>query len=284
MPNLPFSKKTRSRKMPSPKYQIVGIILVKNEDLQIERVVRNIVNFCDKIIVTDHGSQDHTFEILTKLSQEFQHITLKKIDHPSQSHNEIEKFAGTPTWIFVIDGDEIYDPAGLALMKQYLLEGRFDNDWNIFCNSINCIQLDYSKKIAKGYLAPPSRAIARLFNFSMIESWINCPERVHGGDIKFRNNFHLGMRRYLQNEFSWENSYFRCVHVAFIQRSSLQKLFPNKSRLNPAEIEERKNTRNWRHLPRHIFLLAKHWLGFDWKNQKYRRGPVVEKDVSAFLG
>ena len=267
-----------------PTVKIVGIILIKDEDLHIERVIRNIVNFCDSIIVTDHKSQDRTFEIVDKLTQEFPQITLLTIDHPSQSHTAIQNFAGTQTWVFVVDGDELYDPAGLSTMKKYLIEGRFDQDWNIFCNTLNCIDVDYIKKSARGFLAPPSRAGARLFNFSIIESWTGCPERIHGGTIKFRPNFHSGLRRYLHKELSWEDSYFRCVHLSFVQRSSLQKSMLNKGRLNPGEVEERMKTRNWRHLPGHIMVLIKHWLGLDWKNQKYRRGPVVEKDVSAFLG
>ncbi len=264
--------------------QIVGIILIKNEDLHIEKTIRNIVNFCDLIIVTDHNSQDQTFEIVNKLTKEYHHIQLSKIVHPTESHKVIEKFAGTPAWIFVVDGDEIYDPAGLAIMRKNLQEGLFDQDWNIFCNTLNCVSVDYTNKTAKGYLAPPSRAGARLFNFSMIESWTDCPERVHGGKIKFRPGYHLGLRRYLHTEHTWENSYFRCVHVAFVKRSSMQSPFSKKGRLNPGEIEERRITKNWRHLVGHFIILIKHLIGLDWKSQKYRRGPLVEKDISAFIG
>jgi hypothetical protein len=183
----------------------------------------------------------------------------------------------------VVDGDEIYDPAGLAIMRKYLLEGRFDQDWNIFCNTLNCTAVDYNQKTARGYLAPPSRAGARLYNFSIIESWTDCPERVHGGNLIFKLGYHSGLRHYLHNEYAWENAYFRCVHVAFVQRSSCQKSVDGKGRLKPGEIEERKNTRNWRHLPGYIKILVKHWLGIDWKNQKYRRGKLVEKDISPFL-
>jgi glycosyltransferase involved in cell wall biosynthesis len=263
--------------------QIVGIVLIKNEDIHIERAIRNVVNFCDLIIVADHQSQDHTFEIVENLAKEFPHIQLKKIDHPRESHQVIEQFAGTPTWIFVVDGDEIYDPAGLAIMRRYLQEGRFDQDWNIFCNTLNCVALDYTKKTARGYLAPPSRAGARLFNFSLIESWTGCPERVHGGNIIFKPGYHLGLRHYLHTEYSWENAFFRCVHVAFVQRSSLQRPFVGKGRLNPGEIEERNISKNWRHFPGYLKILIKYWIGIDWKSQKYRRGGLVEKNISAFL-
>jgi len=33
--------------------QIVGNMLVRNEDVFIERAIRNVVEFCDKIIITN---------------------------------------------------------------------------------------------------------------------------------------------------------------------------------------------------------------------------------------
>ena len=44
--------------------KIVAIMLIRNEDIHIERVIRNIVDFCDTIIITDHQSTDGTFETL----------------------------------------------------------------------------------------------------------------------------------------------------------------------------------------------------------------------------
>jgi glycosyltransferase involved in cell wall biosynthesis len=263
--------------------RIIGIVLIKNEDLHIERVIRNVLNFCDEIIIADHQSEDHSFEIVEALAREFPQISAKRIEHPNESHQAIQHLAGTPTWIFVIDGDEIYDPVGLVAMRKYLLEGRFDKDWNIFCNTLNCVAVDYKKKTAKGYLAPPSRAGARLFNFSIIESWTDCPERVHGGNLIFKPGYGPNLRRNLHQELGWENAYFRCVHVAFVQRSSHKKTGDGKGRLNPGEIEELRKTKNWRHFPGYLKTLIKYWLGLDWKNQKYRRGELVEKDISAFL-
>ena len=264
--------------------QIVGIVLIKNEDLHIERAIRNMIDFCDSIIVTDHHSEDRTYPIVQNLAQEFpEKITVRQIEHPRESHQAVEGLAGTPTWVFVVDGDEIYDPRGLVIMRKQLLGGEFSKDWNIFCNTLNCISVDYENKSAKGYLAPPSRAGARLFNFSMIESWTDCPERIHGGNLVFKPGFDAGLRRYLHQEHDWENSFFRCMHVAFVRRSSLQKQEDGRGRLNPGEIEERRKTMNWMHFPAYIRLWFEHLVGLDWKNQKYKRGPLVQKDISAFL-
>jgi len=263
--------------------RIIGILLIKNEDLHIERVIRNIVNFCDLIIINDHQSDDHTFEIIEKLANEFPHISINRIEHPRESHISIEKFANTPSWIFIVDGDEIYDPDGLSIMRDRLLEGRYDQYWNIFCNTLNCVSIDYEKKVAQGFLAPPSRAGARLFNFSTIESWTDCPERVHGGTIKFLPGFNAGLRYYLHNEHNWEDAFFRCVHLAFVRRSSKQSQINPKGRLNPVEIEEQRKLKNIIHFPSFIKFTINNWLGKNWKNQKYRRGNLVTKNITEFL-
>ena len=37
-----------------PSFQIVGSVQVRNEDIYVERAVSNILDFCDKLIITDH--------------------------------------------------------------------------------------------------------------------------------------------------------------------------------------------------------------------------------------
>lgn len=62
--------------------QIIGIMLVKNEDVFIERAIRNIVDFCDRIIITDHRFTDLTYKIceyLAKLSQGIIHLADQQI-------------------------------------------------------------------------------------------------------------------------------------------------------------------------------------------------------------
>ena len=66
-------------------FQIVGIMLVKNEDVYIEHAIRNVMAFCDKIIIFDHQSTDHTFEICSRLADEFQKIELRRIQSPVES-------------------------------------------------------------------------------------------------------------------------------------------------------------------------------------------------------
>jgi glycosyltransferase involved in cell wall biosynthesis len=265
-------------------FQIVGIMLVKNEDVYIERSIRNIIDFCDKIIITDHQSTDGTFEICRALAEIFPKIDLRSIQSPHESALAIEPYAGTNTWIFGVDGDEIYDPQGLKTMRKHLLNGLFSKDWCIFGNALNVISLDLDKKIAKGHLAPPCRPTSKLYNFSFIEWWINSSERLHGEDIKFKPGSDGGLRRYLHTEISWDQSYFRHLHMPFMKRSTQQKASFIKTRLNPdelmrADLEKYKLAR----LLRLLRIQVAQVFGFDWKNKKYRRGPLVEKDITQFF-
>lgn len=101
--------------------QIVGISLVRNEDLYIERVLLNILEFCDRIIVVDHGSTDRTPELLEQLRRQHTKIEVHRVINASVSHDLIAGFAGSPVWIFGIDGDELYEPARLRDLRARVL-------------------------------------------------------------------------------------------------------------------------------------------------------------------
>jgi hypothetical protein len=40
-----------------PVKQIVGLVLVRNEDIHVGRAVANITAFCDRILLADHRSE-----------------------------------------------------------------------------------------------------------------------------------------------------------------------------------------------------------------------------------
>ncbi len=263
--------------------QIVGSVQVRNEDIYIERAVLNILDFCDKVIITDHQSTDRTFEICRCLSDQYPKIELTTIQNLREATVALEPYFGTNTWIFGVDGDEIYDPVGLATLRCNLLAGVFSKHWCIFGNVLNVTSIDLKHKTAKGFLAPPSRSMTKLYNFSMIESWNNCSERLLGEDIRFKDGFNTKLRRYLHLEMSWDQSYYRCLHLPFMKRSSQQKLKLARTRLNPDEINTMKlEKNNLMRILRFTQIHTRRLFGVDWKGKKYRQGPLVEKDVASF--
>lgn len=199
--------------------QIVGIVLVKNEECFVEQAIRNSISFCDRLLLIDHDSVDGTLLILESLHKEYPEKTsLYSIHHPRESHELLKPFVGTSTWVFAVDGDEIYDPKGLSLFRERLLSGEFDQEWMIVGNVLHVEEL--SDIVATGYMAPPSRSITKLYNFSAIESWNgNTLERLHGGLPFFRPGFHEQKKRRLCEETTWEEALLRCLHLCFLPRS-----------------------------------------------------------------
>jgi glycosyltransferase involved in cell wall biosynthesis len=263
--------------------KITGIVLVKNEDIYIERVLANILEFCDEIIVTDNYSSDRTYGIIQKLAVQHPKISARRITHPRESHEAIEHYAGTNTWIFAVDGDEIYDPVGLKKMKSILKHGTFQDIWSIYGNVLNCTTINTEKKTANGYLAPPSRSMTKLYNFSLIESWTGCPERLHSGNLTLKNSTQKQKAMELYKTMDWESSYFRCLHAVFVPRSSKKNELLSKTRLNPAEIESIASA----YRKKSYFKMTKRYalslFGSNWKQKKYRRGSLIAKDISIFF-
>ena len=263
--------------------KIIGILLVKDEDIFIESVVLNILEFCDEVFIAENYSRDRTFTILSELAEKYNKIRLARVSHPKESHEFIEEFAGTNTWVFGVDGDEIYDPAGLSKMRKLLHNGSFNEYWCIYGNVLNCKSIDTTKGIAEGYLAPPSRSMTKLYNFSMVESWTDCPERLHSGTLRFKHGINSPPRHRLYETLEWEQSYFRCLHTAFIHRSSLNKKFTRTSRQNPSEILKLKSVHADKSYLKYFFRRVRTELGFDYKHKKYRSGSLVQKNITPFF-
>ena len=254
--------------------KIVGIVLVHNEDLHVERAVRNAARFCDRLILCDHGSRDGTADILRGLASELPRATFHSLPHPRESHELIKPLCGTNTWVFGVDGDEIYDPAGLAVLRDRILDGEFDRVWRMKGNVLHVTEL--GEGFAKGHAAPPSRSITKLYNFSAIRAWDgDTVERLHGGHIEFADGWHDGMKRNLQDEVPWEDSPLRCLHLCFLPRSSRDKTGTGAR----ANIMETYGA-GWRGWAARFFGRSP---SARWKHDHYRRGREVCVDTRPFL-
>ena len=236
--------------------QIIGLCLVKNEEFYIGQVITNIIDFCDKIIVLDNQSEDKTYQIVDNLAREYNSIELVSIADFSESHSFVESYAGTDTWIFGVDGDELYDPQGLKELRAKLLAHEYQSYFMLRGHFFHCIDLDLNEKKAVGYLAPPSNEVTKLFNFSLLSSWKSSGKwqrlsAKHGTiipeiyqtiyqskEVKKKLNYY----KLIYRESDWENSCLRCFHLRFIPRTPLEET--NKSinpRLNPTSVQSKAN-------------------------------------------
>ena len=262
--------------------QIVGIVLVRNEDLFVEQAVRNAAAFCDRIHAVDHVSTDRTWEVLRALADEYDHLDARRVRHAGASHELIEVYAGTETWVFGVDGDELYDPGRLAGFREELLAGGYDGVFKVASNVLNCVELEPERQTASGYLSPPSRSITKLYNFAALDSWTAAgAERLHGGTPVFRAGYDERAVDNIGERVSWDESPLRCLHVCFLRRSSSDPRGEPLAR--PILEETAMQDRSWRGGLKRRVRGRKPPETSAWKREKYMRGELVTVDASPFL-
>ena len=269
--------------------KIVGIFLVKNEDVYIEQAIRNVIDFCDVIYVDDHQSTDQTPEILKRLATEFSQVKVRTIQDTLQSNDNLVKYFGTDTWVFAVDGDELYDKPGLARYRKRLESGEFDDWWLILGNCLHVTEIDSNHQLAQGFMTPHSKSMTKLYNFGLIEDFPVSDERLHGSPV-FKDGGDAPSRwlRFYE-DVTWEDSDFRCLHTAFVTRTSKPEAQTTVMgiRLNPPQIYGLKKI--WRDysffyaLPRAVKQLIEIIFRRDSRVRRYKLGPKVEKDVSSFF-
>jgi hypothetical protein len=264
--------------------KIVGIVLVHNEDVFVEQAIRNIAAFCDRIHAVDHVSTDGTWEILRSLEREYDHLDARRVHHARESHRLVEPYAGTNTWVFGVDGDELYDPGRLVSFREQLLVDAHAAVFKVASNVLNCVELDRERRSASGHLSPPSRSITKLYNFSAIESWAgDDSERLHGGTITFRRGYDANSVENIGETTPWKETPLRCLHVCFLRRSSAEPEALGLPKGRPILEETAMQDRSWRGGLKRL-VLGRHAPEVSaWKNEKYLRGDRVTVDASPFF-
>ena len=261
--------------------RVVGIVLLHDEDVYAERVVRNVSEFCDNVHVADHASTDRTWEIVSGLACELDNVEAVRISHAARSHDLVAPYVGTDTWVLSADGDEIFDPEGLRGLRAELEAGRYDPTFRLFPSMLHCVAIDRETMTATGHLAPPARSGPKLFNFAALESWDRVyRERLHEGEPVFRNGWHWEAIAQLGLDYEWEESPFRCLHACFVRRSSAEPVAGEHVRLNIAEADTYRRDLVGRLVST---LRPGRVPRASWKLEKYAQGPLVTRDAAPFL-
>ena len=263
--------------------QIVGIVLVRNEDVFVEQAIRNVAGFCDRIHAVDHVSTDRTWEVLRALDREYDHLDARRVRHAGDSHRLVEPYTGTSTWVFGVDGDELYDPSRLSGFRADLLAGAFADMFKVASNVLNCVELDRERLTASGYLSPPSRSITKLYNFAALESWTgDGAERLHGGRPVFRPGYRERAVDNIGERLSWDESPLRCLHACFLRRSSAEPEFDEPA-ARPILEETGMQDRGWGGAAKRFLRRRRPPDVSAWKREKYMRGELATVDASPFV-
>jgi hypothetical protein len=181
-----------------------------------------------------------------------------------------------------VDGDELYDPAGLELLRTDLLGGAHADVFRVKAHVLNSDELDVAAGRASGWLAPPSRPVTKLFNFAAVQSWTDSPDPLQAGSVVFRPGQHWESRRDLADGTTWETDPLRCLHVCFLSRSSGERGDAGGSRPNLDESREYDRGPAGT-LKRLVRRSGRGREGRNWKREWYARGERVTVDAAPFF-
>lgn len=104
------------------KTNITAHLVVKNEDMFIWYAISSIINFTDRIIIFDTGSQDRT-EMIIKTFKSDKIVFAQKGEVNSQELTNLrqEQVEMTRTdWCWIVDGDEIYPKSTAREIIKYV--------------------------------------------------------------------------------------------------------------------------------------------------------------------
>lgn len=193
--------------------RIVGVMMVKNEDIHIGQAIRNIKAGLDKLIVIDTGSEDRTLEIIEEETRGLLTEIHRGVDL-LHTHSCVERFCNTDTWVFGVDGDEIYHPDIVPFLNDlrsglykdhYLIRG-----WYFHATEIN-------GNTATGYFGPPSEYPTKLYNFKNISEWKDDHSRIL---FQVKNRTKVGGIKEIGAP--WDLWPVKCLHMRFFKRSSIE--------------------------------------------------------------
>jgi hypothetical protein len=123
---------------------VVPVLLIKNEEIWIERVLRPLVEVFGCAIVSDTGSTDTTMEQVKKvkgnvLLRQHEDLSPAELGQCRAWMQEEAKKLFDATHIFLVDGDELYPTKYLNFIKKYPMP---ETALSGFTWGIECTELD----------------------------------------------------------------------------------------------------------------------------------------------
>ena len=119
-------------------------MIVRNEEVNIERALRSVIGVVDEIVVVDTGSEDKTVEIAKKYTEKVYFHEWK--DDFSEARNFSLRFP-TCEWVLILDADEELSEEFRKNIRTFLNGLSFSDDINtIFAPTINFLDFELKKK------------------------------------------------------------------------------------------------------------------------------------------
>ena len=167
-------------------------------------------------------SEDRTPEILRSLAREFDHVVVERSTNAGISHRQLQPYVGTDTWVLGVDGDELFDPAGLERLRNDLDAGAYADAFRVRArppatSSISRLGLRAVSLLHRAGLSRSSTTSL------LLNPGRGAPERLLGMDPEFRLGFHRESRVFLFDTTDWNDDPLRLLHVCFLRRSSSRR-------------------------------------------------------------
>ncbi len=232
-------------------YKLIVVILTYNESIHIERAIKNVINWADKVIVLDSYSQDDTVDIAEKLGAE---VIFRKFDHyKNQRQYAIEYCKNLTDWMLFLDADEYLLDATKTEISMLL--GNNDDTVGYYI----AFRFIFMQKWIKygGYYRC---YILRLFQpqTAILDDAINEHIVVNGKVKKLKNDF---VDHNLKGIEFWTEKHNRYTNLEaeYLWTAKTENIKSKNLRFN-IQVERKKWIRQniWNHLP----LLLKPFLYF----------------------
>ncbi|EKD92135.1 MAG: glycosyl transferase family 2 [uncultured bacterium] len=224
------------------RFQLAVVILTYNESVHIERVINNVINWADKVIVLDSYSQDNTTEIAQKMGAE---VIFRKFDHyKNQRQHAIEYCKNLTQWMLFLDADEYLLP---ELKAEISLEIKKPSDISGYYINRRAIFMD--RWIKRGGYYPCY--LLRLFQpeTGVLDEAINEHVTVTGKTKKLKNDF---VDHSLKDIAFWTEKHnkYTDLEAKDLWEAKTHKVKSNGLNLK-IQVERKKWIREniWNHLP-----------------------------------
>jgi len=196
------------------KETICAIILTKNEEIHLERILEQLSKLMNNILIVDSGSTDQTFEIAKKYRCDF--IFNKWKNHAAQFNFGIKSLKNKYSWIIRVDADEFFENSDL--LAQFV--NRIKNGQYKKTNGISFYRSIYflGYRIRYGGVFPIS--VVRLFRsgYGLCEDrWMDEHIVVSGKII------HEDLTIIDDNKMGFE--FWLNKHIGYAKREAIEMLF-----------------------------------------------------------
>ena len=202
---------------------IVGIVLVRNEDVFLEQAIRNVAGFCDRIHAVDHVSTDGTWEVLcSSSSASYDHLDVRRARARGRLARAGRALRGHgDVGVRCRRRRAVRPGAARGLSRRAARRARTATSSRSPRTSLNCVALDrearYRHRLPLAALAVDHEAL-QLRRDRVVGG--DGAERLHGGTIVFRDGYDESAVDNIGERLSWDETPLRCLHACFLRRSS----------------------------------------------------------------